>query len=230
MPNPLSPASNQSSPPIHLPADSRPLDATLPQQAQTPQRHLQGDQGEKLQLSGASVSSSTSIHNNDLARGIAQAAIASLGRAEHALTQIHSLSQGGQLDAEVIHPHAMQILEATAIQHRGVSPLERNGVAVQAGQVAVPSYILAGEETDALVEISSLVPATTSGEKLQVSLDNVRWAREQYQSALEALDLQHAQQTLPAGAPESRPQLPGNLSAGLHQGLQPGRIVGLLSG
>lgn len=229
MSNPLSPASNQSSPLIHLPADSRPVEAAPSPKLQTPQRHLQGDQGEKLQLSGASVSTATSINNNDLARGIAQVAIVSLDRAEQALGHIYTLSQSGQLEAEAVHPHAMQILEATAAQYRGISPLEKNGVAVQAGQVAVPSYILAGEGTDSLVEISSLVPATTSSEKLQVSLDNVAWAKEQYQAALEALDLQHAQQVLPAGAPDHKPQLSANLSAGLHQGLQPGRIVGLLS-
>jgi hypothetical protein len=228
MTNPLSPASNQASPLIHLPTEGRPVqdvkNTPKPQPADT---RLPGDQGEKLQLSGTNKQGSAQSDNSELARGVAQTAIQALDRSSIALGNIQNLVQSGQATPETIHPHAMQILEATATQYRGISPLERNGVAVQSGANPVPSYVLAGEGTDALVEISSLVPATTSPEKLQVSRDNVEWAKSQYQNSLQALDMQRAKSTV--GGPVERPQLPPSLSASLHQGLQPGRVVGLLS-
>lgn len=228
MTNPLSPASNQASPLIHLPTEGRPVqDVKKTPKPQPADNHLPGDQGEKLQLSGANNQGSIQSDNSELARGVAQAAIQALDRSSIALGNIQNLVQSEQSTPEAIHPHAMQILEATATQYRGISPLERNGVAVQSGANPVPSYVLAGEGTDSLVEISSLVPATTTPEKLQVSRDNVEWAKSQYQNSLQALDMQRVQSAV--GGPVERPQLPSNLSASLHQGLQPGRVVGLLS-
>jgi hypothetical protein len=230
MTSPLSPASNQPSPLIHLPTEGRPVIEVTSPSNPAANNHLPGDQGEKLQLSGALDASSRSNNNGELASGVAEAALAALGRSSQALARIQNLVQQGQVTPEAIHPHAMQILEATSTQHLGISPLERNGVAIQSGATAVPSYILAGEGADSLVEISSLVPATTSSDKLQVSRDNVEWAKSQYREALGALDTQRAYSNIADTSPSEKPSVPSGLSADMHKNLQPGRIVGLLSG
>ena len=228
MTSPLSPASNGATPLIRLPEEGTPTGRPQGAPAQPAPTRLPGDQGEKLQLSGAPVQAGGQSDNSELARGVAQAALQALDRSEVALGRIQALVSSGEATPETIHPHAMQILEATATQFRGVSPLERNGVAIQTGNHSVPSYILAGEGTDSLVEISSLVPATTTPEKVQVSMDNIRWAKSQYQEALRGLDVQKAQENV--GGPAERPQVPSGLYQDLHQGLQPGRVVSLLSG
>lgn len=223
MTDPLLPASSQS---IRLPQTGESVRISRPE---TPLPG-QGEPGrseasEKLQLSG---SQRREADNGKLAQGVAQAALQALDRAESALSQIQSLVVTGQASAPNIHPHAMQILEASAVQYQGISPLDHNGTAIQSDGQRVPAYPLAGENTDALISLSSIVPASTSQEGLQVSMDNVKWAKEQYRTALHALDsqqIQNAEQVSPAQAPAS-----ADLNPEMHSGIQPQRVVALISG
>ena len=230
MPDPLSPAKPGlpliTNSPLVGRENTAPINSDA---AATPARPRNG---ENLSLSDSARSQAAyGSKAEGVARGIVEAGIGGLEKANQALASIQKLWQQDTPTAESLQPYAMKVIESASTQYRGTSPLDTDG-AITVGSQKVPGFKLVGENTNSLIEFSALMTEPDSANHLSVAQDNVRWALAQFHETIQALDqskLGDLNQDLASRGVSNKPEVPQGIPSQAHTPLDPRRVASLLA-